>query len=48
MEQLERLTGLLPESQGQNLASTVLYVPYSKAGWDLAHERLLAREVDGL
>ena len=28
-EQLERVSGLLPGSQGQNLAMTVLYVPYS-------------------
>jgi len=28
-EQLKRLQGLLPESQGQNLALTVLYVPSS-------------------
>ena len=27
--QLERFYGLLPENQGQNLAVTVLYVPYS-------------------
>ena len=26
---LKRLEGLLPESQDQNLALTVLYVPYS-------------------
>ena len=28
-KQLETVEGLLPESQGQNLALTVLYVPYS-------------------
>jgi hypothetical protein len=28
-EQLKLLQGLLPEIQGQNLALTVLYVPYS-------------------
>ena len=28
-EQLKRFLGLLPESQGQNLAVTVLYVPHS-------------------
>ena len=27
--QLHRFQGLLPESQGHNLALTVLYVPYS-------------------
>ena len=27
--QLETLEGLLPDSQGQNLALTVLYMPYS-------------------
>ena len=27
-EELKRFKGLLPESQGQNLALTVLYVPY--------------------
>ena len=29
MEQPERVSGLLPESHGQNLAVTVLYVPCS-------------------
>ena len=29
-EQLERVHGLLPESQGQNLALTVLYVLWSR------------------
>ena len=29
---LERFHGLLPESQGWNLAATVLYVPYSLDG----------------
>jgi len=29
MEQLNRVSRLLPESQGQNLAVTVLYVPNS-------------------
>ena len=28
-EQLERVHGLLPASQGQNLVLTVLHVPYS-------------------
>jgi len=28
-ELLDRFSGLLPESQGQNLPVTVLYVPYS-------------------
>ena len=28
-EHLTRLSGLLPESQGRNLALTVVYVPYS-------------------
>jgi len=28
-EQFRRVYGLLPEGQGQNLALTVLYVPYS-------------------
>ena len=28
MEQLTMSYGLLPENQGQNLALTVLYVPY--------------------
>jgi len=28
-EQLQRFKGLLPEGHGQNLALTVLYVPYS-------------------
>jgi len=35
-EQLKWFRGLLPESQGQDLASTVLYVPYSlKSGGGL-------------
>ena len=29
MERTKRVEGLVPESQGQNLALTVLYVPYS-------------------
>ena len=31
-EHLGRVQGLLPESQGHNLALTVLYVPYSLGG----------------
>ena len=35
-ERLERFHGLLPESQGQNLASTVSYMPLSlDRGWSI-------------
>ena len=36
-EQLETFEALLPKSQGQNLALTVLYVPYSLDARQLRH-----------
>jgi len=42
-EQLKKLYGLLPESQGQNLALTVLYVPHSL---DSGHSRWINSSKD--
>jgi len=45
-EQLERFWGLLPESLGQNLALTVVYVPCTAAGCgNLLRRRRLTFEV---
>ena len=38
-EHLQRVYGLIPESAGQNLALTVLYVRYSRDSGDLACQR---------
>ena len=52
IEQLKTLKVFLPQSQGQNMAVTVLHVPHSRdasrvsaaATWNRFHPRLLSSE----